>query len=126
MECIISVLPVGHPGFPVDKVLPVPNAHRILNCLDNDPVEPIRIHWLIDLPVPTLVHCNVGQNRSSMVSSCWLVLHKKMDAESALRTVSAKRTATLGHEPRISEVMRQNVHTYATWLESDDRVDVHS
>lgn len=119
LECIISILPVGNPGFPVDRIRPIPNAHRILTCMDDETVDPQRIHWLIDLPVPTLIHCNAGQNRSSMVAACWIIHHRGMDADTALMKVIAKRSAVLGHEPRITPVMRENVHAYAKWFQAE-------
>lgn len=98
--------------------------HRILVTSDTDQsIQPEHIrHALDQTHLPTLIHCNAGQNRSTMLAACWLLLHgrpierpmtKGLDA---LNMVARIRARTLGHTPKVYPEMQENVMRFAAWL----------
>jgi hypothetical protein len=98
--------------------------HRILVTSDTDrsiPPEHIR-HALDQTHLPTLIHCNAGQNRSTMLAACWLLLHRRPiggeagTAAEALAFVSRARAAKLGKVPNVYPEMRATVERFADWL----------
>jgi hypothetical protein len=116
--CIVSVLPIGQVGFPVDRIEPRPKAHHVLVAWDDDELDPQRIDYAIHLNVPTLIHCNAGENRSTTLAACWLLKHISGHSwASALELVMQAREQELGRPPRVHDQMRQNVERYAAWLE---------
>ncbi len=129
LVCIVSCLPIGQVGaFPPEMIEPKPKAHHILTCWDEEPVEPERIDYAIHLDVPTLIHCNAGQNRSSALAACWLLkhdgwlTHPSTTWKDALDYVILRRRELLGREPKIYDEMRQNVRRYAAWLKDNEQV----
>ncbi len=95
--------------------------HRILVTSDTDPHIPAEhiAHVLADRR-PTLIHCNAGQNRSTAMAACWLLLHQ--DAEpyprSVLRYVMDKRAEDLGRAPKVYAQMEATVIRFGAWLKA--------
>ncbi|NIT77304.1 MAG: hypothetical protein GWN58_22895 [Anaerolineae bacterium] len=123
LVCVVSCLPIGQVGaFPPEVIEPKPKAHHILTCWDDEVVEPKRIDYAIHLNVPTLIHCNAGQNRSTCIAACWLLkhdgwlTHPSTTWQEALVAVTLKRRELLGREPKVYDEMRENVRRYAEWL----------
>jgi hypothetical protein len=126
LVCVLSILPVGNFGFPLDRIDPKPKAHQILVTWDDEDLDPERIDYAIRIDKPTLVHCNSGQNRSTALAACWLLKHDKWlthpsinlgDATAAVVDIVVRaRAKTLGAEPRLHAKMIENVVRYAEWL----------
>lgn len=122
LRCIISILPAGRCN--IWDINPKPDVHRVLVCLDDEYVSPVRIDYAVNLHVPTLIHCNAGKNRSTAVAACWLIKHcifvygDDLSAvpDRAIGWVVDRRTEALGWPPKISDVMRFNVKKYFKWL----------
>jgi len=103
--------------------------HRILVTSDTDasiPPEHIR-HVLDQTHVPTLIHCNAGQNRSTMLAACWLLLHRRpieqpvIEGLDALNFVGRIRARDLGRPPKLYPEMQENVMRFAAWLKQARR-----
>ena len=128
LVCVLSILPVGNFGFPLDRIDPKPKAHRVLVTWDDEDLDPERIDYAVHLNVQTLVHCNLGQNRSTALAACWLLKHEGWithpsinlgDATAAVVDIVVRaRAKTLGAEPRLHAKMIENVVRYAEWLKS--------
>jgi hypothetical protein len=123
LVCIVSCLPIGSVGaFAPEVIEPKPKAHHLLCCWDDEELEPERIDYAIHLNVPTLIHCNAGQNRSTTLATCWLLkhdgwaTHPSVSAGDALDLVIRERTKRLRREPRVYDEMRENIRRYAEWL----------
>jgi hypothetical protein len=121
--CVVSCLPIGQVGaFAIDSVSPKPKAHHVLVTWDDEVVDPERIDYAIHLNVPTLIHCNAGENRSTTLAACWLLKHDGWHShpsttwEEALDYVVLRRRETLRREPRVYDEMRRNIQRYAAWL----------
>lgn len=116
--CVVSCMPIGQVGaFAIDAVTPKPKAHRLIVMWDDEVLEPERIDYAIDLNVPTLIHCNAGENRSTTMAACWLLKHTTMQtATGALDFVERARARDLRRAPRVYDEMRKNVERYAEWL----------
>ena len=121
VRCCISILPIGRPGVSRADVLdPLPRYHRILHAWDDTVLQPDVIRAVIDLEVSTFIHCNSGENRSSMLAACWLLWHTQpalaVNGEKAWKEVLASRAKTLGHEPKTRPAMHENVKKFADYL----------
>lgn len=121
--CVISCMPIGQVGaFAIDSIAVKPKAHHVLVTWDDEVVEPERIDYAIHLDVPTLIHCNAGENRSSALAACWLLkhdgwhTHPSTTADDALDYVRLRRHETLHRPPRIDDAMIENVRRYSQWL----------
>jgi len=121
MVCTVSILPIGSPGaWPLESSFRYkPPAMRVLIMGDHEEIPPTLIDHAVSMDAPTLIHCNVGQNRSTAIAACWLLKHGHYDDdEIAWQYVVGRRTRDIGASPRVSKEMRQNVATYREWLDS--------
>ena len=118
---VVTILPIGAPGaWPLETSFRFkPQSLRVLIMGDREEIPPQMIDSAIGAigsPVPTLIHCNVGQNRSTAVAACWMLRHGHAAAETVLDHVMGLRAVDIGALPRVSPEMRKNVENYAEWL----------
>lgn len=102
-----------------------------LPATDDAPISPAAIDVAVmDKRVPTLVHCHLGQNRSTAIAVCWYRRHylsgvfdgtlwqTKLDR--MIADIEARRTCDLVKIGRsraeVSPAMRKNIHDYHAWL----------
>lgn len=100
-------------------------AHWVLKALDDDVLEPKAILEAIAPKCLTLVHCQLGQNRSTAIAVCWLMLHEPSiwranECRRHIETIERRRTLDLAELGRsraeVSPQMRQNVWNFAAYL----------
>ena len=126
LEVVVSILPIG--SLPCDETAHTIRQrlsgrglrHRILVTSDHD--NSIPCEHIADVtrdPAPTLIHCNAGQNRSTMLAACWL-LHRGTDdnAEDALYRVSSARESELGFPPKVYPSMAATVARFEGYLKA--------
>lgn len=102
-------------------------VHCWLRATNDEVLSPAQIEAAVAGKVPTLVHCQLGQNRSTAIAICWLRrnLHvvgdvKLGNLDDTIRWVVEERTRDLKHLGRaaaeLSPAMRDNVNRYEEWL----------
>ena len=122
----MSVLPIG--TQPCDQTATFIRGvlggrglrHRVLVTSDTDPHIPNEhIAHVLGDPAPTLIHCNAGQNRSTAMAACWLLMHRDVgpDPQFVLRYVKHRREADLGNWPRVYAQMEATVIRFGKFLE---------
>ena len=135
LEVVVSILPIG--TRPADMSASDVRghldhfarwkgrklAHRVLVMSDVDAlIPPEHIAHALGDNRPTLIHCNAGQNRSTAMAACWLLLHRghhwETDGQRVLAYVSRQRQADLGNPPRVYAQMEANVSRFAEWLKA--------
>jgi len=134
LQTIISILPIAQ--IPCDGsaatirqwlARTAPHIrHRILVTSDTEPnLSPEYISHVVSFAkVPTLIHCNGGRNRSSMLAACWLLFYRKAASpEQALEIVKTQRLPQFKEAPGrrfyLDPAMIQTVHRFAAWLKEN-------
>ena len=67
--------------------------HYRFNFGDSDLIHPVTMFEMLAAMenVPCLLHCLSGQNRSTAVALCWIMLHEKCDLASAMTRYQSAR-----------------------------------
>jgi hypothetical protein len=118
VRVVVSILPVG--GLNIAYLRPKPPLWKLLIAEDNEELDPQYIDLAINLPAPTLIHCNAGQNRSTALAACWMMRHvvSSEDPGAIMKRAIMMRARDLGGQPRVFGEMHGNVASYGEWLQT--------